>query len=99
VTEVSLEEFQLHTKRPKTSPSPDLAGEKEIPSTTVTEVDQSLLKTSSKQIITTVLQKMTTDTPPINQPGKTGPKLSIFEKYDSIKKNNQTLTNNTYAQF
>jgi hypothetical protein len=65
----------------------------------VTEVDRSLLNTSSKQIITTVLPKKTTDTPPINQPGKTGPKLSIFEKYDLIKKKNQTLTNNTYAQF
>jgi hypothetical protein len=46
-----------------------------------------------------MLPKKTTDTPPINQPGKTGPKLSIFEKYDLIKKKNQTLTNNTYAQF
>jgi len=25
--------------------------------------------------------------------------LSIFEKYDLIKKKNQMLTNNTYAQF
>jgi hypothetical protein len=99
VTKVSLEEFQLHTKRPKTSPAPDPAREKEIPSTIVTEVDRSLLNTSSKQIITTVLTKKTTDTPPINQPGKTGPKLSIFEKYDLIKKKNQTLTNSTYAQF
>jgi hypothetical protein len=99
VTEVSLEEFRLHTKRPKTSPAPDPAGEKEIPSTTVTEVDRSLLSTRSKQIITTVLPKKPTDTPPINQPGKTGPKLSIFEKYDLIKKKNQTLTSSTYAQF
>jgi hypothetical protein len=96
---VSLEEFRLHTKRPKTNPSLDLAGEKEIPSTIVTEVDLSLLNTSSKLIITTVLPKKTTDTPPINQPGKTGPKLSIFEKYDLIKKKNQTLTNSTYTQF
>jgi hypothetical protein len=99
VTEVSLEEFQLHTKRPKTSPAPDPAGEKEIPSTIVTKVDRSLLNTSGKQIITTVLPKKHTDTPPINQPGKTGPKLSIFEKYDLIKKKNQTLTSNTYSQF
>jgi hypothetical protein len=65
----------------------------------VTKVDRSLLNTRNKQIITTVLPKTTIDTPPINQPGKTGPKLSIFEKYDLIKKKNQTLTNNTYAQF
>jgi hypothetical protein len=89
----------LHTKRPKTTQAPDTAGEKAIPSTTMTEVDRSLLSTSSKQIITSVLPKKPTDTPPVNQPGKTGPKLSIFEKYDLIKKKNQTLTSNTYAQF
>jgi hypothetical protein len=99
VTEVSSEEFQLHTKRSKTTQAPDTAGEKEIPSTTMTEVDQSLLSTSSKQIITSVLPKNPTDTPPVNQPGKIGPKLSIFDKYDLIKKKNQTLTNSTYAQF
>jgi hypothetical protein len=36
---------------------------------------------------------------PINQPGKIGLKLSIFEKYDLIKKKNQTLTISTHAQF
>jgi hypothetical protein len=97
VTKVSLEEFRMHTKRPKASSAPDPAREKEIPSTTVTEVDRSVLNTSNKKIITTMLPKKTTDTPPINQPGKTGPKLSIFEKYDLIKKKNQTLTNNTYT--
>ena len=45
------------------------------------------------------MTKKPTDTPPINQPGKTGPKLSIFEKYDLIKKKNQILTSRTYAQF
>jgi hypothetical protein len=98
-TEVSSEEFQLHTKRPKTTQAPDTASEKAIPSTTMTEVDRSLLSTSNKQIITLVLPKKLTDTPPVNQPGKTGPKLSIFEKYDLINKKNQTLTSNTYAQF
>jgi hypothetical protein len=33
------------------------------------------------------------------QPGNVGLKLSIFEKYELIKKRNQTLTNNTCAQF
>jgi hypothetical protein len=33
------------------------------------------------------------------QPGKGGPKLSIFEKYELIKKKNQTLTSSTCAQF
>jgi hypothetical protein len=35
------------------------------------------------------------DTPP----SQTGPKLGIFEKYDLIKKKNQTLTSSAYAQF
>jgi hypothetical protein len=39
VTEVSSEEFRLHTKRPKASPAPDPTREKAIPSTTMTEVD------------------------------------------------------------
>jgi hypothetical protein len=63
------------------------------------EVDQSLLSSSNKQIMTTVFRKKPTDTPPANQPRKISPKLSIFEKYDLIKKKNQMLTNNTYAQF
>jgi hypothetical protein len=46
-----------------------------------------------------MLPKKPTNTPPINQLGKTRPNLSIFEKYDLIKKKNQTLTSNTYAQF
>jgi hypothetical protein len=63
------------------------------------EVDQSLFSTRNKQIMTTVFPKKPADTPPVNQPRKTRPKLSIFEKYDLIKKKNQTLTNITYAQF
>jgi hypothetical protein len=65
----------------------------------MTEVDRSLLSTSSKKIITSVLPNKPTDTPPVNQPGKIRLKLSIFEKYDLIKKKNQTLTSSTYAQF
>jgi hypothetical protein len=99
ITEVSSEEFQLHTKRPKTNQAPDMAGEKGIQSTTTMEVDRSLLSTRNKQIMTTVLPKKPTDTPPANQSRKIGPKLSIFEKYDLIKKKNQMLTSSTYAQF
>jgi hypothetical protein len=40
VTEVSLEEFQLHTERPKTFAVPSPTGEKETTSTTVTKVDR-----------------------------------------------------------
>jgi hypothetical protein len=45
------------------------------------------------------LLKKSIDTPPTTQPGKVGPKLSIFEKYNLIKKRNQTLTNITCVQF
>jgi hypothetical protein len=45
------------------------------------------------------LSKKSTDSPLTTQPGKVGPKLSIFEKYELIKKRNQTLTNSTCAQF
>jgi hypothetical protein len=40
-----------------------------------------------------------TDSPLDTQPSKTSPKLGIFEKYELIKKKNQTLTSSTYAQF
>jgi hypothetical protein len=48
VTEVSSKEFRLHTKKLKTTQAPDTAGEKEIPSTTMSEVDWSLLSTRNK---------------------------------------------------
>jgi hypothetical protein len=61
--------------------------------------DRSLLISSNKQIISTFFPKNPTNTPRVNQLSKEGPKLSIFEKYDLIKKKNQTLTSSTYAQF
>jgi hypothetical protein len=48
VTEVSAEDFQLHTKRPKASHTHDMTGEKEIQSTTTMKDDRSLLSTSNK---------------------------------------------------
>jgi hypothetical protein len=98
-TEVSSEEFQLHTKRSKTILAPDPTGEKEVPSTTVTKVDRPPLSASLQHIITLALSKKSTDTPSTTQPNKVGPKMSIFEKYDLIKKRNQTLTSSTCAQF
>jgi hypothetical protein len=89
----------LHTKRPKTSHAPDTADEKGSQSTATMKDDWSLLGTRNKQIISIVFSKKPTDTPPVNQPSKIAPKLSFFEKYDMIKKKNQTLTNSTYAQF
>jgi hypothetical protein len=97
ITEVSLEDFQLHTKRPKTSHAPNTAGEKGSQSTATMKDDQSLLGTINKNIMSIVFSKKPTDTPPVNQPSKITPKLIVFEKYDMIKKKNQTLNNSTYA--
>jgi hypothetical protein len=99
VTEVSAEDFQVHTKRPKASHTTDTTGEKETQSTTTTKGDHSPLVSSNQQIMSTSSSKKQTDTSLINQPNQGGAKLSIFEKYDMIKKKNQMLTNNTYAQF
>jgi hypothetical protein len=99
VTKVSAEVFQLHTKRPKSSHTTDTTGEKETQSSMTMKGDHSPLVTSSKQIMSTVSSNKPTDTSLVDQPSKGGPKLSIFKKYDLIKKRNQTLTNSTYAQF
>ena len=99
VTEVSSEEFQLHTKRPKTISVPCLTGEKEASPTPVTKSVIPPFGSSLYKDITQALLKKSTDSTLDTQPGKTGPKLSIFEKYEMIKKKNQTLTSSTYAQF
>jgi hypothetical protein len=92
-------EFQLHTKRPKTSSVPGPTGEKEAPPTTVTKSVIPPFGSSLYKDITPALSKKSTDSPLNTQPGKTGPKLSIFEKYELIKKKNQTLTSSTCTQF
>jgi hypothetical protein len=99
VTEVSSEEFQLHTKRPKTISVPGPTGEKEAPSTTTTKVDRPPFGSSLHKAITSAVMEKSTNPPLTTQPGKVGPKLSIFEKYELIKKRNQTLTSSTCAQF
>jgi hypothetical protein len=99
VTEVSSEEFQLHTKRPKTTTVPSPTGEKEALPTTVVKSVITPFCSSLYQGITPTVPKKSSDSPLDTHPGKTGPKLSIFEKYDLIKKKNQTLTSSTYAQF
>jgi hypothetical protein len=99
VTEVSSEEFQLHTKRPKTISVTGPTGEKEASPTTVTKSVIPPFRSSLHKDITSAVPKKSTDSHLDTQPGKTGPKLSIFEKYELIKKNNQTLTSSTYAQF
>jgi hypothetical protein len=97
--EVSSEEFQLHTKRPKTTTVPSPTGEVEVPSAIVIKPVVPTFGLSLYKEITTAVPKKFTDSPLDTQPGKTGPKLSIFEKYELIKKRNQTLTSSTYAQF
>jgi hypothetical protein len=82
ITEVSAEDFQLQTKRPKTSLTPDTVGEKEIQSTATMKDDRSLLSTRSKQIMFTVVPKNPMSTPLVEQLSKVGPKLSVFEKYE-----------------
>jgi hypothetical protein len=98
VTEVSSEEFQLHTKRPKTISVPGPTGEKETPPTIVVKSVIPPFSSSLHKDITPAVPRKSSDSPLDTQPGKAGPKLSIFEKYELIKKKNQTLTSSTYAQ-
>jgi hypothetical protein len=99
VTELSSEEFQLHTKRPKTVTVPSPTGEIEIQLTTVVKPIIPPFRTVVHKEITPVVPNKSSSSPLDTQSSKTGPKLSIFKKYEMIKKKNQTLTTNTYAQF
>jgi hypothetical protein len=99
VTEVSSEEFQMHTKRPKTVSMLGMTVEQEVPPTTGVKPVIPPFGSSQHKAITTTVPKKSTDSPLNNQPSKTMPKLGIFEKYELIKKRNQTLTSSTYAQF
>jgi hypothetical protein len=83
VTEVSSEEFQLHTKRPKTVSVPGPTGEKEVPPTTVNKSVIPPFGSIIHKEITPAVPKKSTDSPLDTQPGKTGPKLSIFERSTS----------------
>jgi hypothetical protein len=96
---VSLKEFQVYTKRPKISHTTGKSGEEETQSTTVVEGEKTSLFSNSQQIMSTPSSKKQTDTSLINQPTQGAAKLSIFEKYDMIKKKNESLASNTYAQF
>jgi hypothetical protein len=67
VTELSLEEFQMHTKRPKTVSTPSVTVEKEVPPTIVatTGVNPVIPPFGSSQHkeITTAIPKKSTDSP------------------------------------
>jgi hypothetical protein len=99
VTEVSSEEFQIHSKKSKTVSTLGTTAEATTVTTTVTTTGAKKFTSSfiSSQLKEVVLKS--TDSPLETPPSKTGPKLGIFEKYDSIKKKNQMLTSSTYAQF
>jgi hypothetical protein len=89
----------LHTKRPKTTTVPGPTGEKEAPPTTVVKSVIPPFGSILHKDITPAVPNKSSDSPLDTQLSNTGPKLSIFEKYELIKKKNQTLTNSTYAQF
>jgi hypothetical protein len=98
ITEVSAEYFQVYKKRPKTSHTNDRSGEEETQSTIVVEGEHSPLFSSNQQIMSTSSLEKKTNAALTTQPSQGSAKLSIFEKYDLIKKKNEMLTNNTYAQ-
>jgi hypothetical protein len=101
VTEVSSEEFQIHSKKPKTVSTPGTTVEATTVTTTVTTTGakQFSFPFGSSQLKEVTKALKSTDSPLDTPPSKTGPKLGILEKYDMIKKKNQTLTSSTYAQF
>jgi hypothetical protein len=99
VTEVSTEEFQIHSKKLKTSSTVGTTAEATTVTTTVTSTGTKQFTSSfgSSQIKEVTVK--TRDSPLDTPPSKTGPQLGIFEKYDLIKKRNQSLTSSAYAQF
>jgi hypothetical protein len=101
VTEVSSEEFHIHSKKPKTVSTPSTTTEATTVTTTVatTGAKQFSFPFGSSQHKEGTKAIEPKDSPLDTPPSKTGPKLGIFEKYDLIRKRNQTLTSSTYAQF
>jgi hypothetical protein len=99
VTEVSAEDFQVYRKRPKTSHTPDRSGGEETQSTIVMEGEHSPLFSGSQQMMSTSSSKKQTYITLSTKSSQEPAGLNIFEKYNLIKKKNELLTNNTYAQF
>jgi hypothetical protein len=99
VTEVSPEEFQIHSKKLKTISTTGTTAEATTVTTTVTTTGAKQFTSSFGSSQLKEVAVKSTDSPLDTPPSKTGPKLGIFEKYDTIKKKNQSLTSSTYAQF
>jgi hypothetical protein len=98
VSEVSAEDFWVYRKNPKTSHTSDISRGEDTQSTTVVEGENSPLFSSIHQMMSTSSSKKKIDTTLTTQPSQGSTRLSIFEKYNLIKKNNEMLTTNTYAQ-
>jgi hypothetical protein len=99
VTEVSTEDLQVYKKTPKATHTTDKTGEEDTHSTTVAKGEHSSPFSRSHKMMSTSSSKKQTDTTVITQPPPGSVKMSIFEKYDLIKKKNQMSTKNTYTQF
>jgi hypothetical protein len=99
VTEVSMEEFQTHSKKPKITSTIGTTVEATTLTTTVTTTGDKQFTSSFGSSQHKEVTVKTRDSPLDTPPSKTGPQLGIFEKYDLIKKRNQSLTSSTYAQF
>jgi hypothetical protein len=99
VIELSTEEFQIHSKKLKTISTTGTTAEAATLTTTVTTTGAKQFPSpfGSGQLKEVTVKSR--DSPLDAPPSETGPKLGIFEKYDMIKKRNQSLTSSAYAQF
>jgi hypothetical protein len=89
----------VYRKKPKISHIPDKSRGEETQSTIVVEGEHSPLFLRIQQMMSSSSSKKQIDTTLITQPPQGSTGISIFEKYNLIKKKNEMLTNNTYAQF
>jgi hypothetical protein len=98
---VSSKEFHVHSKKLKIVLTPSTTTKATTVTTTVatTGAKQFSFPFGSSQHKEGTKEIEPKDSPLDTPPSKTGPKLGIFEKYDLIRKRNQTLTSSTYAQF
>jgi hypothetical protein len=101
VTEVSMEEFHIHSKKPKTVSTISTTVSTTAAATAIiTPLTTHGAKPSSSPLGSSQHQEVTLKSrdSPLDTPSrKTGPQLDILERYDSIKKKNQSLTSSAYA--
>jgi hypothetical protein len=88
----------VYKKSPKASHTTNRSGEEKTQSTIVVQGENSPPFSGIQQMMSTSSSKNHTDTSLTTQPSQESAKLSIFEKYDLIKKKNEMLTSHTYAQ-